>query len=151
MVCYNWDMNDPNQKQGLHFLGKVAQKIIVARNGKVLLTRDPRDGVDVWELPGGRLNQGEEPRQGLRRELMEELGVEFEVNDIVHVGQFFRELENQATLVLVYSGEQSNPKEVFQVDEREVAELRWFTIEEALSTKLYDVYKEALQEFNDKK
>ena len=82
---------------------------------------------------------------------MEELGVEFEVNDIVHVGQFFRELENQATLVLVYSGEQSNPKEVFQVDEREVAELRWFTIEEALSTKLYDVYKEALQEFNDKK
>lgn len=70
-----------------HFLGKVAQKAIICFEGRVFLTRDPRTP-DTWELPGGRLNVGEKPKEGLIRELFEELGVECEIGDAIFFEQF---------------------------------------------------------------
>jgi ADP-ribose pyrophosphatase YjhB (NUDIX family) len=52
---------------------------LLERDGKVLLSKrgiDPRRG--YWDLPGGFLEEGEEPLVGLRRELREETGLEVE-------------------------------------------------------------------------
>jgi ADP-ribose pyrophosphatase len=47
-------------------------------DGRVLLVRQYRYAVGayVWELPAGRLDAGETPEEGARRELVEEAGLE---------------------------------------------------------------------------
>jgi len=47
-LCYIYFMEDQHK----HFVGPVAQKAILARDGKVLITRDAGDK-DTWELLGG--------------------------------------------------------------------------------------------------
>ena len=48
----------------------------VTEDGKVLLVRQYRYAVDetLWELPAGRLDEGEVPEAGIQRELREEIG-----------------------------------------------------------------------------
>ncbi len=50
---------------------------IILKRGRFLVTRRPSEGFlgGLWELPGGKLEEGEGALQALRRELMEELGV----------------------------------------------------------------------------
>src|SRR3989344_817787 len=66
-----------------HFVGKVAQKAIIEKNGKVLVCRGVGD--KVWELPGGRVHENEEPTEGLIREIKEELNIEVKIARPLHV------------------------------------------------------------------
>jgi 8-oxo-dGTP diphosphatase len=57
---------------------------ILRRADHVLLChRSPRRlwFPDVWDFPGGHVQRGEQPEGALRRELAEELGIEFEGPD----------------------------------------------------------------------
>ena len=54
---------------------------VIERDGRVLIARrrsGDRFG-GVWEFPGGKLEPGETPEEGLRREIDEELGLTIEV------------------------------------------------------------------------
>lgn len=55
-----------DETQELHFVGEIGQKIILEREGKILLCRGV--GSDTWDIPGGRLHKDEDPHEGLRRE-----------------------------------------------------------------------------------
>lgn len=54
------------------------------RDGKLLIARRPEDRHmgGKWEFPGGKLEKGETPEEALRRELMEELGVDAAIGRI---------------------------------------------------------------------
>lgn len=43
------------------------------KNGEVMVAKSARD--KYWELPGGKIELGEQPQETLRREIEEELGV----------------------------------------------------------------------------
>lgn len=73
----------------------VANKaVIVNQQGKILLVRDAGKldhvGVDgKWDFPGGRMDTGETPQEGLLRELQEELGFtpeDVQIDVPIHVG-----------------------------------------------------------------
>lgn len=57
---------------------------LIAIQGRILVTQR-REGDDqglLWEFPGGKVEEGEEPRQALQRELREELSIEGEVGSV---------------------------------------------------------------------
>ncbi len=58
-------------------MAKTVTAAVIERDGKVLVARRKPELVagGMWEFPGGKLEEGEEPRKGLERELEEELGV----------------------------------------------------------------------------
>lgn len=86
----------------IHFIGKVAQKAVIERDGRVLVIRDPRVEGIIWGLPGGRLNEGEDPKAGLAREIKEELGVDCVVNQVVYMTQFLQGNEGKNGLMIAY-------------------------------------------------
>ncbi len=58
---------------------------VVRQNGKLLLCRRPEGGAmaGFWEFPGGKRHDGESYAECLRREIIEELGVEIIVLDLI--------------------------------------------------------------------
>lgn len=123
-------------------MGKVAQKAVIVRNEEVLLVRDPRS-LDIWELPGGRLNAEEEPPQGLVREIYEELGVMVEVKRPLWVEQFVQGNEGKLALMIAYEAVLPEGEEL-KPDPSEVAEVRFVPLAEALNLKLFPEYRRVL-------
>jgi 8-oxo-dGTP diphosphatase len=81
----------------------VAAGVIIER-GRVLLTQR-KSGTHLeglWELPGGKVQPGEDPREALRRELEEELGIEVSVGEIVDVTFHRYEDAHKAVLLLFF-------------------------------------------------
>ena len=57
---------------------------LVIEQGKILVTQRKEGSHQglLWEFPGGKVEEGEEPRRALQREFREELGIEVEVGKI---------------------------------------------------------------------
>jgi mutator protein MutT len=75
---------------------------LITEHERILLTqrREEDDQGLLWEFPGGQVEEGEEPRQALERELREELGIEVEVGGIFDVTYY--SYPGHPILLLVY-------------------------------------------------
>jgi ADP-ribose pyrophosphatase YjhB (NUDIX family) len=94
---------------------------ILERDGCVLLARrgnEPRRG--HWDLPGGFLGEDEEPLAGLRREFLEETGLEIEPLELfgIDIEPYGGRYVFSVTWIVTAEGE--------PVAADDVAELRWF-------------------------
>jgi 8-oxo-dGTP diphosphatase len=61
---------------------------IIVKDGKLLVCQRTRHQTMPlkWEFPGGKIEEGEQPRDALRRELEEELGIQAKVgNEIARI------------------------------------------------------------------
>ena len=73
---------------------RIALKAVIAKNGKLLVLREAstyEDGSNTgwYHFPGGRLNPGEPFMDGLRREVIEETGLQIKVGEPLFVGEWF--------------------------------------------------------------
>lgn len=64
---------------------RIVAAAVIVRDGKVLIAQRPEGKAlaGLWEFPGGKQEEGETIEECLKRELMEELGVEAEVGDFI--------------------------------------------------------------------
>jgi 8-oxo-dGTP diphosphatase len=103
-----------------------ASAFVLDEDGRILLARraiEPDAG--KWDVPGGFLEEGEEPVAGLRRELREEAGIEVDVGEFVGVftdtygdGPNVDVVLNLVWEARIASGDPT--------PDDDVAELRWF-------------------------
>lgn len=90
----------------------VVRGLAVDNAGKVLAVR--HIGKNYWCLPGGRVEDDEELAAAMRREMVEELGVEPEIGRLLHVYQFF--MDDGATQRLEFNFEIKNPQDYITTD-----------------------------------
>ncbi len=112
----------------------VVAAVIEDEAGRVLLAQRPegKQHGGLWEFPGGKIEPGERPYDALRRELMEELGI-----DVGAAVRFMRVRRQHASgplaleiwRVLGFTG---------SAEAHEHAAIRWCTPDEALMLPLCD-------------
>lgn len=141
------DMADTHE---VHFEGKIAQKVIIVKENKVLLLRDPRMEQVIWELPGGRMNIDEEPREAVTREIREELGVAITVGEVVYMEQFFQSNEMKRAFVIVYEAALVDENVDFVLLAEEVCEIAWVGKGELMNYELFPAYTRALNCYFEK-
>ena len=73
---------------------------LIVKNGKILVCQRTRHQTMPlkWEFPGGKIEEGEQPRDAMRRELEEELGIDASVGD--EVARMRHEYPNGASVEL---------------------------------------------------
>ena len=87
---------------------------VIEKKGKLLVCQRTRHQTMPlkWEFPGGKIEEGEQPRDALRRELEEELGIQAKVGDeiarVQHTYPNGAAVELRFYIVREYGGEMEN-------------------------------------------
>jgi len=78
---------------------------VVERNGKYLITQRRPEAVLplLWEFPGGRVEEGEDDQDALRREMKERLGVEIKVGPQLAIS--VHDYEGYTVTLVVYQAD----------------------------------------------
>lgn len=100
---------------------KVAAIAFIVENDKLLLVqRDVDPGRGLWSLAGGFVEVGEHPQYSLKREILEETGLEIQVDRLLDVFHF----PNSYVIVIAYAATATGGE--LQAGD-DVARADWFT------------------------
>jgi 8-oxo-dGTP diphosphatase len=64
--------------------------LLINNKNEILVSDEERFGVQFTKFPGGGLEWGEGTIDGLKREFLEELNINIEVNDLFYLTDFFQ-------------------------------------------------------------
>ena len=100
MVYGNSDKRGKTLEKLLH----VVAVALVDAAGKILIQRRPEGTqmAGLWEFPGGKIDSGETPDDALRRELVEELGVEIDIAELAPLTFASQTLADKHLLLMLY-------------------------------------------------
>ena len=127
-----------------HFVGKVAQKAVIEKDGKILVCQGIGDS--VWEFPGGRLHIGEAPMEGVRREILEELNIPVVIKGIVHVCLSHHTKSNTWRVMIAYHCAVDGANEIKR-DPTEVQDVKWISREELKTWPMFEDCREIADVF----
>lgn len=105
--------------------------VVVSNDGEILLVKPSRGVAEGhWTLPGGFLNFFEQPHDGARREVREEVGLEIEDLELATTVTYSHHGSPYPILGLGFTA--TAPKREVRLREEEIAEARWMDPVEAM-------------------
>lgn len=113
---------------------------ILRKGNQVLLGKRPADGTlpGLWEFPGGKIEVAETPEQALKRELVEELGIEASIGSLLDASS--HHYGEKGILLLFYWVDywKGEPKALHH------EQLEWVDIDQVTSRNIPDSNREIL-------
>ncbi len=112
---------------------RVPQKALISKNGKFLLLRRSSTAKiypDLWDLPGGKLEHGENPIEGLVREVLEETSLKIKVLKPIFA---YSELNAAYVYVVIFESNIISGEVKLSIEH---SEYKWASKKEALELKL---------------
>lgn len=123
----------------------ISIKGIVFESNKAWLRKNERK---EWELPGGKMDKGEQPKETVVRELKEELGFEVEVVDVIQAYLYKIKAskdESRGVLVVTYLCKLLKKTGDFETSgEAGKAEFKKFSLGKINELNMPQFYKEAI-------
>lgn len=119
---------------------RLAVKAFIIMGNKLLILKRHSKDVQkpgIWEIPGGRLELGENPFDGLRREVKEETGLDIAIVYPLNVRHFKREDGQTITMIIFYC--KSEEEKVILSEEH--TDFEWIKLVES-KNKLTDFFHE---------
>lgn len=129
---------------------RIAAKAFVIDDDKLLILKRADDDMQkpgIWELPGGRLEVEEDPKEGLKREVKEECGIDIEVKQPLNIRHFTRDDGQIITMIIFLCklGKKSTNSDVVLSDEH--SEHEWIDMDKCKS-KLADFFHEEVDVYD---
>ena len=122
---------------------KPTASAIITDHKRILLGKrrgDPRKG--CWDIPGGFLEEGEHPEEGLRREMNEELGVEIEIIKFlgIFMDRYGPESDEHTLNIYYLVNILGEPREL-----DDLIGLQWFSVDSLPEDIAFENIREALE------
>jgi 8-oxo-dGTP pyrophosphatase MutT (NUDIX family) len=117
----------------------VSVKGVLVRDGRVLLLKNERD---EWELPGGKLELGEDPAACVAREITEETGLAITAGPILDAWQYHIG-EGRDVLIVTYGCHAEGRQSPTLSDEH--SEIGFFALAEVGGLTMPAGYKRSIQ------
>ncbi len=113
---------------------KIAIRVrgIILHENKLLVVKHPHD-LSYYALPGGVLEFGEDVRGCMRREILEELGVESKVGKLLYINNFVNKDSVQSIeffFEIVNSVDFLDVSRLKGTHTYEIAEIKWISVDE---------------------
>ena len=122
--------------------------IITNQENKFLVIKQVIGDLVIWDLPGGKVEYGENPYDTLIREVKEETYLDIEIQNIIGLWWFFRtQLDNNQVVCTTFLCSINNSDNVDLTKNpanENISEFKWVTKEEFL-TATYPVSDESLK------
>jgi ADP-ribose pyrophosphatase YjhB (NUDIX family) len=119
---------------------------LVVRDGKILLAEHEKGGRRYWLLPGGGMEYGESVEETLKRELVEEAGLDIEVGDLLWVVDSIPDDGHRHVLNLILSAE-AKTTELAPTPDRVLRDVQWKDIEDLENLVLFPDTRAEILEF----
>jgi len=127
---------------------QIGVKAIIEKDNKILLIKRSGEYGEIsnsWDIPGGRTNFGEEPEDGLKREIKEETGLELnEIKQILDASTVFKNEEKHIVRITYLC---TVKKTNIQLS-HEHTDIQWVTKEELKNIEFKDkILKKVIKKY----
>jgi 8-oxo-dGTP diphosphatase len=126
---------------------RIRPSIVICKENKIMLLRYSYSGKDVYQFPGGNMEEVETLEQTLARELMEELYLPVNVGNLLLSAQVINIKKQQATLHCLFEGKiRGEATPTLNPDQTSALEITWMNIEQLEELNLYPSVGKKLRE-----